>query len=99
MKSCVCRHELARVYPPSHHGCLSSCCTTTTAADKNAFHNFYHGVSVMQVAFLFLSTTNAASSGLSRVDVFSTLVAALCHDIDHPGHNNTFEVRLAPQRD
>ena len=92
---------LAHVYPPSHHGCLSSCCTTTTTttADKNAFHNFYHGVSVMQVAFLFLSTTNAASSGLSRVDVFSTLVAALCHDIDHPGHNNTFEVRLAPERD
>lgn len=33
-----------------------------------------------------------AMKSLSYLDVFAVLIAALCHDIDHPGHTNDFEV-------
>jgi len=45
----------------------------------------------MHAVFLMLMQTNAAMC-LSRLDIFSVLIAALCHDIDHPGHTNAFEV-------
>ena len=49
----------------------------------------------MHAVFLMLVQTNAAMC-LSRLDIFSVLVASLCHDIDHPGHTNAFEVRGWP---
>ena len=27
-----------------------------------------------------------------KTEILSLLVAALCHDVDHPGHSNAFEV-------
>jgi hypothetical protein len=30
---------------------------------------------------------------LEPLDRLAVLIAALCHDVDHPGHNNAFEVR------
>lgn len=31
---------------------------------------------------------------LCYIDILSALVAGLCHDVDHPGHNNGFEVGM-----
>ncbi|KAA0176661.1 hypothetical protein FNF27_01942 [Cafeteria roenbergensis] len=64
----------------------------------NPFHNWLHAVAVMQASFLILVHTRAAGM-LSYVDIFACLVAALCHDIDHPGTSNGFliatEAKLA----
>lgn len=57
----------------------------------NPFHNFTHGFSVMHVTYLILTSKDGPRI-LSTLDVLACLTAALCHDIDHPGHNNAFEV-------
>lgn len=50
----------------------------------NAFHNLVHAVSVTHVSFAIVKTTEI-SSLLRPLDKLALLVAALCHDIDHPG--------------
>lgn len=50
----------------------------------NAFHNLVHAVSVTHVSFTIVKTTEI-SSLLRPLDKLALLVAALCHDIDHPG--------------
>ena len=37
---------------------------------------------------------SAIGDMLEPIDRLALLIAALCHDIDHPGHNNAFEVSL-----
>lgn len=54
------------------------------------FHNFNHAWSVMHMSFLILR--HGASKYLTPLDILSVLIAALCHDVDHPGTNNGFEV-------
>ena len=56
----------------------------------NAFHNFKHGFSVMHITYLILRSGPAAY--LTSLDILAALVSALCHDLDHPGNNNAFEV-------
>jgi dual 3',5'-cyclic-AMP and -GMP phosphodiesterase 11 len=56
----------------------------------NAFHNFKHGFSVMHITYHILRS--GPSSYLTSLDILAALVSALCHDLDHPGNNNAFEV-------
>ncbi|CAN0141309.1 unnamed protein product, partial [Scytosiphon promiscuus] len=72
----------------------------TRAVDRryqlHPFHNLTHAVSVTHVSFMISKTTRAASL-LRPLDKLGLLVAAFCHDIDHPGNNNAFEVNsLSP---
>jgi hypothetical protein len=57
----------------------------------NPFHNWKHGFAVLQFMYFILRKTNAAQYLLPE-DVFSLIVSSLCHDVDHPGHNNTYEM-------
>jgi dual 3',5'-cyclic-AMP and -GMP phosphodiesterase 11 len=57
----------------------------------NPFHNWVHAFSVLHVTYLQLLQTQA-SQWLTSLDVLGVLVAAICHDIDHPGHTNSFEI-------
>eukprot|EP00928_Gymnodinium_smaydae_P039137 TRINITY_DN26804_c0_g1_i1.p1 TRINITY_DN26804_c0_g1~~TRINITY_DN26804_c0_g1_i1.p1 ORF type:complete len:761 (-),score=97.61 TRINITY_DN26804_c0_g1_i1:366-2648(-) len=57
----------------------------------NPFHNWYHAFSCFQMCYYQLVSTNI-SSHFSCLDTFSLLVAALCHDLDHPGFTNAFMV-------
>eukprot|EP00904_Undaria_pinnatifida_P009831 jgi/Undpi1/5979/HiC_scaffold_2.g01253.m1 len=62
----------------------------------NPFHNLTHAVSVTHAAFTIVSTTQI-SSLLRPLDKLALLVAAFCHDVDHPGNNNAYEVNsLSP---
>ncbi|GMH60020.1 hypothetical protein TL16_g02949 [Triparma laevis f. inornata] len=56
-----------------------------------AFHNFKHGIAVAHTNFYFIASTDAGSC-LNSIQAFALLVSALCHDLDHPGHTNAFEV-------
>lgn len=51
---------------------------------RHAFHNLTHAVSVTHVSFTIAKTTRADSL-LRPLDKLGLLVAAFCHDIDHPG--------------
>ena len=32
---------------------------------------------------------------LEPVEILGSIIAAVCHDLDHPGHNNEFEVKAS----
>lgn len=55
------------------------------------YHNFKHGFAVMQFAFYVVTNTGMAQQH-SQLELFALLVACLCHDVDHNGHTNLFEV-------
>jgi GAF domain-containing protein len=57
----------------------------------NPFHNFYHGFNVLHSVYLLLSTTHASNT-FSVHEIFTLMVAGLCHDLEHPGRNNNFEI-------
>mgnify|MGYP002385948493 CR=1 FL=1 len=57
----------------------------------NAFHNAYHGLHVCQATAMLLSTTEAGGAGvLPPVETLALLLAAVGHDVDHPGVTNVF---------
>ena len=57
---------------------------------KNLFHNFKHVWGVLHLSFQIL--THGGDQYLLPLDIFAIVVAALCHDIQHPGNNNAFEL-------
>eukprot|EP00002_Diphylleia_rotans_P002366 TRINITY_DN11505_c0_g1_i1.p1 TRINITY_DN11505_c0_g1~~TRINITY_DN11505_c0_g1_i1.p1 ORF type:complete len:1471 (+),score=307.50 TRINITY_DN11505_c0_g1_i1:48-4460(+) len=59
--------------------------------NENPFHNFHHAFTVVHTVFLFICHTNAEDF-LQPLDKLALLVAALGHDLDHPGLTNAFEV-------
>lgn len=71
---------------------------TTNVANyyrSNPFHNFQHGFQVMLTMHIMIRTE--CRKFFSGVEIFSMLIAALCHDIDHPGNTNDFELKtLSP---
>ena len=58
---------------------------------KNPFHNFMHGFNVMHGTYMLLSSTPAGMY-FSSHQILALLIASLCHDIDHRGRTNIFEV-------
>ena len=62
----------------------------------NPFHSFYHAVDVTQTTFVLLTSFHAQRS-LTPVESFSLLLAALCHDVDHPALNNTYQTNAQTQ--
>ena len=57
----------------------------------NPFHNFYHGFNVLHATYMLISTTEAQYY-FTPHENFALFVAALCHDLEHTGRNNSFEV-------
>jgi len=56
---------------------------------NNPYHNFRHAVDVTQAIYFFLTSGKVAEM-LSYLEIFAVLVSALCHDLKHPGLNNTY---------
>ena len=57
--------------------------------NANPYHNFRHAFDVTQSVYLFLTTGKAAEL-ISHLEILGLLIAALSHDIGHPGVNNSF---------
>jgi cAMP-specific phosphodiesterase len=60
---------------------------------RNAYHGWPHAVDVTQTA-AWLVTRTSFRRDLPPVDRFWLLIAAIVHDVDHPGHNNEWEVQM-----
>lgn len=58
---------------------------------ENRYHNFVHAFDVAQACYSFLTQMNAQQY-VTHLDILALLVAALCHDLDHPGFNNVYQV-------
>lgn len=63
----------------------------STYYHENYYHNFKHVVMVLQFIHLLIKKMNVKNK-LSEYEIFAILIAGLVHDIDHPGHTNSFEV-------
>ncbi|XP_062236303.1 high affinity cGMP-specific 3',5'-cyclic phosphodiesterase 9A-like [Platichthys flesus] len=55
------------------------------------FHNFQHGFCVTQMMYGLIWLTDVRNK-LGRTDLFIMLTSALCHDLDHPGCNNVYQI-------
>eukprot|EP00282_Hemiselmis_andersenii_P002848 CAMPEP_0114129220 /NCGR_PEP_ID=MMETSP0043_2-20121206/11358_1 /TAXON_ID=464988 /ORGANISM="Hemiselmis andersenii, Strain CCMP644" /LENGTH=511 /DNA_ID=CAMNT_0001222479 /DNA_START=413 /DNA_END=1945 /DNA_ORIENTATION=+ len=60
-----------------------------------AFHNWLHAWSVMHASWLMISAPDVGEC-LTEGDKLAIMLAAVCHDLDHPGVNNDF---LAKSKD
>lgn len=54
------------------------------------YHNFAHGISVMQFFNSFVQKFSQVDLLFDKNHVFVSLIAALSHDIGHPGKNNAY---------
>ncbi|KAK2949090.1 putative 3',5'-cyclic-nucleotide phosphodiesterase regA [Blattamonas nauphoetae] len=60
-------------------------------SEENAYHNAHHAFDVVQMV-LCLIGFGSMSGVLSEIEEFCVVMAATCHDLEHPGVNNMFQV-------
>ncbi|XP_069491754.1 high affinity cGMP-specific 3',5'-cyclic phosphodiesterase 9A [Ambystoma mexicanum] len=58
---------------------------------NNPFHNFRHCFCVAQMMYSMISLCNLREK-LSQTEVLILMTAAICHDLDHPGYNNAYQI-------
>ncbi|XP_044298623.1 high affinity cGMP-specific 3',5'-cyclic phosphodiesterase 9A [Varanus komodoensis] len=58
---------------------------------SNPFHNFRHCFCVTQMMYSMISLCNLQVK-LSQMDILMLMTASVCHDLDHPGYNNTYQI-------
>lgn len=58
---------------------------------NNPFHNFTHCFNVMHGVYMLLSITPVGKV-FNPLQHYALLIAAMCHDVDHRGKGNMFEV-------
>lgn len=61
--------------------------------ETNAFHNFAHAFAVMHTAWCMLNT-EVSGRLLESTERLAVLLAALCHDLGHPGNTNSLELNV-----
>ena len=64
----------------------------TKYIDSNTYHNFKHGVDVLHANYRLIMVPSL-NEVFTRLEMLSMLVAALAHDVGHPGVNNVFLVK------
>lgn len=58
---------------------------------SNPFHNFRHCFCVAQMMYSMISFCSLQGQ-FSQDDILVLMTAAICHDLDHPGYNNTYQI-------
>jgi len=58
---------------------------------NNPFHNFRHCFCVTQMMYVLIHQCKLQKH-LSKRDICVLLTACICHDLDHPGFNNTYQI-------
>lgn len=58
---------------------------------QNPYHNSIHATDVLH-ATVYLTSLPDVAPFLSELDLVSVLIAAIIHDVDHPGLNNNFQI-------
>lgn len=62
----------------------------------NPYHNFLHGFNVMHISYIILACT-PADELYSAHDILAILIGSLCHDVQHTGRTNAFEMNRQSQ--
>ncbi|KAL5019659.1 hypothetical protein ScPMuIL_002551 [Solemya velum] len=58
---------------------------------NNPFHNFRHCFCVTQMMYGMIHLCTLWEK-MSREDLGILMTSAVCHDLDHPGYNNTYQI-------
>jgi len=58
---------------------------------NNPFHNFRHSFCVTQMMYVLIHSCKLYKY-LSKKDLCVLITACICHDLDHPGFNNTYQI-------
>jgi len=58
------------------------------------YHNWFHAIDVTHCVYRFMHIC-ATEAYLSSAERYALLVSAICHDVGHPGFNNTFLVETS----
>jgi len=58
---------------------------------KNPYHNACHAADTLVTQYYFLKSV--VFETCTKLDAFASLCAAACHDIDHPGRDNAFQMK------
>lgn len=58
---------------------------------NNPFHNFRHSFCVSQMMYVLIHSCRLYDY-LTKRDLCVLLTACICHDLDHPGFNNTYQI-------
>ncbi|KAK0041345.1 cGMP-specific 3 5-cyclic phosphodiesterase isoform X3 [Biomphalaria pfeifferi] len=69
-------------------------CTVKKNYRPVTYHNWRHAFNVCQTMFTMLYTGDLRPK-FDAVEVFALMAACLCHDLDHRGTNNAFQVKVA----
>ncbi|KAL2918761.1 3',5'-cyclic-nucleotide phosphodiesterase [Polyrhizophydium stewartii] len=59
--------------------------------NRNPFHNFQHCFCVTQMMYALLHVTSVHKR-LTSLEKLALIVAAIGHDMDHPGFNNAYQI-------
>lgn len=59
-----------------------------------SYHNEIHGVDVAHTLYSFMvfSSNFESNFKFSKLDILSLILAGFCHDLGHPGYNNSFHI-------
>lgn len=63
---------------------------------QQPFHNYRHCFCVSQMIFSLLHATTMVKQ-LTKLEQMIMLTAAICHDLDHPGLNNAYQVNACTE--
>merc|ERR1712228_830535 len=58
---------------------------------NNPFHNFRHSFCVTQMMYVLIHACKLYKH-LSKKDLCVLITACICHDLDHPGFTNTYQI-------
>lgn len=62
----------------------------------NTYHNYYHGFDVAHTVYRILNVS-FLNMAFSHLEMFSLMVAAVGHDVGHPGVNNAYLIKAKDQ--
>jgi class 3 adenylate cyclase len=65
--------------------------------NDNPFHSFNHAWIIMHACWLFLTDLSLRNGLLEELDVLALLLAAICHDAEHPGTTNAYQVNTGSE--
>ncbi|KAK3908362.1 High affinity cGMP-specific 3',5'-cyclic phosphodiesterase 9A, partial [Frankliniella fusca] len=55
------------------------------------FHNFRHGFCVTQMMYAMASSVDIPSK-VGDLETLILITSSICHDLDHPGYNNIYQI-------
>eukprot|EP01083_Nonionella_stella_P248371 859977_1 len=61
--------------------------------NDNWYHNKYHAADVMNNMYWYMTKCTSMDKHLDAFDRFIGVMAAVCHDVDHNGYNNSYHQR------